>query len=410
MTTGAVELPKRRPKKRREEILNAAAELFARRGYAGVSVDELGDRVGITGPALYRHFRSKREVLTVILDRTMDALSDAATDPPGQRDDALADPADQLRRIISRTTAVAMDSPAAFSVWLREAQHHDPDTMSQFLELRRHSGARWHAAERQANASLTKAELRIREEAVVAVINALSRRPTTVTRTRLEALATGCAMAAVLAPHVGAEHDATGVDDRRSRAEAPWSAPVSRQELILGVAVPLFRAHGFAGVSIDQIGETAGLTGPSVYRYYDSKTAILIDAFDRADARIAIAAERAVSSARSAVDALRLLINAYVEIALDSADLYVVTTRETSSLPLEERQRQSQRARAIADRWVRVLTVLRPGLNRQDINLVVRAMFSVVHQLVQLRTPPSAGHLAAVAMAVATVDLPDTAL
>ena len=405
MSTGAVELPKRRPKNRKEEILGVAAELFARRGYAGVSVDEIGDRVGITGPALYRHFRSKRDVLTVILDRTMDALSGAATDPPGHRDVGLADPADPLRRIISRTTAVAMDSPAAFTVWLREARHHDPDTMSQFVELRRRSGVRWHAAERQANASLTKAELRVREEAVVAVINALSRKPTAVTRTRLEELATACAMAAVLVPPVRDDHGASGFD-RRQPVGAPWSAPVSRQDLILGVAVPLFRAHGFAGVSIDQIGETAGLTGPSVYRYYDSKASILIDAFDRADARVAVAAERAVASARSADEALRLLIAAYAEIALDNADLYVVTTHEASALPFEERQRQSQRARALADRWVHVLTILRPALTRHDVGLVVRAMFSVIHQLVQLPKPPTAAHLAAIATAVATAELP----
>jgi AcrR family transcriptional regulator len=43
---------------RRDQILATAAELFAQRGFHGVSVVELGKACGISGPALYRHFES----------------------------------------------------------------------------------------------------------------------------------------------------------------------------------------------------------------------------------------------------------------------------------------------------------------------------------------------------------------
>jgi AcrR family transcriptional regulator len=52
---------------RREQILAAAAELFARRGFHGVGIDEIGAAVGISGPALYRHFRSKDDMLAQML-------------------------------------------------------------------------------------------------------------------------------------------------------------------------------------------------------------------------------------------------------------------------------------------------------------------------------------------------------
>src|SRR5690349_3745650 len=52
---------------RRSQILIAAADLFARRGYHGVSIGELGAAVGLTGPALYRHFRGKEDLLAEIL-------------------------------------------------------------------------------------------------------------------------------------------------------------------------------------------------------------------------------------------------------------------------------------------------------------------------------------------------------
>jgi AcrR family transcriptional regulator len=52
---------------RREQILATAAELFAARGFHGVSVSELGAACGITGPALYKHFASKDAVLAEMM-------------------------------------------------------------------------------------------------------------------------------------------------------------------------------------------------------------------------------------------------------------------------------------------------------------------------------------------------------
>ncbi|MFT4084448.1 MAG: TetR/AcrR family transcriptional regulator [Nocardioides sp.] len=55
------------PNPRREQILAKAADLFAERGFHGVSVTELGAACGISGPALYKHFSSKDAVLAEML-------------------------------------------------------------------------------------------------------------------------------------------------------------------------------------------------------------------------------------------------------------------------------------------------------------------------------------------------------
>src|SRR4029453_6864345 len=52
---------------RRQQILAAAAELFAARGFHGTSVDDVGAACGISGPALYRHFASKDAMLADML-------------------------------------------------------------------------------------------------------------------------------------------------------------------------------------------------------------------------------------------------------------------------------------------------------------------------------------------------------
>lgn len=52
---------------RRENLLRSAAALFAERGFAAVSTADLGEAVGISGPALYKYFPSKEAVLTELL-------------------------------------------------------------------------------------------------------------------------------------------------------------------------------------------------------------------------------------------------------------------------------------------------------------------------------------------------------
>src|SRR3954468_13030918 len=52
---------------RREQLLAVAAQLFAERGFHGVSIADLGAAVGVSGPALYRHFPGKEALLAELL-------------------------------------------------------------------------------------------------------------------------------------------------------------------------------------------------------------------------------------------------------------------------------------------------------------------------------------------------------
>lgn len=52
---------------RRDALMESAARLFAARGFAAVSTAELGEAVGMSGPALYKHFPSKDALLAEIL-------------------------------------------------------------------------------------------------------------------------------------------------------------------------------------------------------------------------------------------------------------------------------------------------------------------------------------------------------
>jgi AcrR family transcriptional regulator len=64
---------------RRDELLTVAADLFAERGFAKVTVDDIGNAVGVSGPALYHHFDGKESLLGEMLVRISELLLTKAT-------------------------------------------------------------------------------------------------------------------------------------------------------------------------------------------------------------------------------------------------------------------------------------------------------------------------------------------
>ena len=73
---------------RRQQILDIAADLFASRGFHGVSVAELGSACGVSGPALYKHFESKDAMLAemlVTISETLLAEGRCGSRPPTAR-------------------------------------------------------------------------------------------------------------------------------------------------------------------------------------------------------------------------------------------------------------------------------------------------------------------------------------
>jgi AcrR family transcriptional regulator len=96
--TSAAEAPRpgrpqdqrRRDPRRRQRILNAAAELVAERGYHEVGMADIGAAAGITGSAIYRHFDAKSAVLVAMFDHVIDDLSHEASEIVGSGGDALA--------------------------------------------------------------------------------------------------------------------------------------------------------------------------------------------------------------------------------------------------------------------------------------------------------------------------------
>jgi len=110
------ELARARDPDRREKILRAAGEQFARRGYHAVGLADIGAAAGIVGSGIYRHFTSKSAILVALLDQVMGRLIDEA----GQILATEPDAARQREALIQGQVAFAVDDRYLVRLWQRE--------------------------------------------------------------------------------------------------------------------------------------------------------------------------------------------------------------------------------------------------------------------------------------------------
>ncbi|GIO96020.1 TetR family transcriptional regulator [Paenibacillus lautus] len=68
----------KKAEERRNEILDAADELFGQKGFDGTSTNDILEKVGIARGTLYHHFKSKEDIMDALIDRYSDGLLDAA--------------------------------------------------------------------------------------------------------------------------------------------------------------------------------------------------------------------------------------------------------------------------------------------------------------------------------------------
>ncbi|HEU0287539.1 MAG TPA: TetR/AcrR family transcriptional regulator [Nocardioidaceae bacterium] len=100
---------------RREQILASAAELFAQRGFHGVSVHDIGAACDISGPALYRHFAGKDAILSEMLVSISEELL-----AEGRRAADADSPELALRALVDWHIEFALRHPALIVVQERE--------------------------------------------------------------------------------------------------------------------------------------------------------------------------------------------------------------------------------------------------------------------------------------------------
>ena len=103
------------PASSRDKILDVAEALFARRGFAGVGLREVAERVGLGKSSLFHHFKSKAELYLAVLRRVFDRIDESVVPVLG----ASGTHAEQLVRTIDTLIDALAEHPTTARLLLR---------------------------------------------------------------------------------------------------------------------------------------------------------------------------------------------------------------------------------------------------------------------------------------------------
>ncbi|MER5768629.1 TetR/AcrR family transcriptional regulator [Streptomyces sp. NPDC001985] len=362
MTT---EIPRRttarRPPDRKARIVAAAAGLFRERGYHNVSVADVAAAVGITAPALYRHFRGKPDLLLHVVDRTISTIRESVESAP------------DLDTYLRASATGAVERRGAAVLWQREARHLPEGDREELGHTLSGIAGRIGELIHTARPEPAEADRALLAWAVLSVYGSISWHRTSLPRRRFEQLLYRLARAAAHTP-LGVRPSAGG--------DAPAGAypgiAVSRREEILIEAIRLFDERGFQSVSTDDIGEAAGASGPSIYKHFPTKTDLLVAAMVRGGEQRRAGTARALARPGTPRETLDRLLRSYIDFALSQSHLIGLLIGELDQLPEKERKAARQTQREYLALWTQLLGEVRPGLEAPEARIIVGAVLALV--------------------------------
>jgi AcrR family transcriptional regulator len=152
---------------RRAQILAVAARLFARHGFHGVSIADLGGAVGVSGPALYRHFPGKEALLEEMLAGISAHLLDGGRALAAR----IEDPRELLAALVEHHVAFALREPELIVVQDRDLANLPDEARRRVRRLQRTYVEIWVDALRRATPGLSDEAARVAAHAVFGLLN-----------------------------------------------------------------------------------------------------------------------------------------------------------------------------------------------------------------------------------------------
>ncbi|WP_307493158.1 SACE_7040 family transcriptional regulator [Cellulomonas humilata] len=181
---------------RRDALLSSAAQLFAGRGFDGVSIEDLGSSVGVSGPAVYRHFPSKQAVLAALLVGVSEGLLAGGRAVVS----STADDASALTQLVRFHVDFALRDPDVIRVQDRDLAALAPQDRESVRDLQRRYIDLWVDVLARLSPSTDRAELRLRAQATFGLLNSTPHSARSVSSARTRALLEEMALAALGGP------------------------------------------------------------------------------------------------------------------------------------------------------------------------------------------------------------------
>jgi AcrR family transcriptional regulator len=123
----------------RDDILDASAQVFRKKGFHGASMVDIAEALGVQKPSLYHHVKSKQEILLALLDRALIMLTEHISTISSEK----LPPDQKLRKMIRGYLSTLADNADLTAVLLFEHRSLDKKTHIRHVPQRDKFEALW---------------------------------------------------------------------------------------------------------------------------------------------------------------------------------------------------------------------------------------------------------------------------
>jgi len=167
------------------------------------------------------------------------------------------------------------------------------------------------------------------------------------------------------------------MSERRTKGERT-------REAIMSAAAELFRQRGFRETSLSDIGAAAGVSGPAIYRYFDSKGELLSALIEEAAVLWRGTVDAVLSEDTPPIVTLERLIDAAIALQLKNGNLRDVFVQSYRSLDEDARRRVARIERVRTAEWAHVLLEVRPSLTDEEARAAVHMVDGMLRSVTTL--------------------------
>ena len=183
---------------RRERILASATSLFEENGFHGAGIDDIAAAAGVTGPAIYRHFKNKDAVLVALFDRLAERLA-AILDTVAAEGDGVEHRRQGLETLVRLHVRLAFEERALIVIYISEERNLPDAQRRRVRRFQRAYVEAWADLLRPLRPDLSDDERRTAVHAAIGLLNSTGyRRQVGLPRAQAEDMLSRMALVALL--------------------------------------------------------------------------------------------------------------------------------------------------------------------------------------------------------------------
>lgn len=158
----------------------------------------------------------------------------------------------------------------------------------------------------------------------------------------------------------------------------------SRRKLLLDAAADLFLRHPYDLVTVGMVATKAGISGPGLYRHFQSKQALLVAVVEEGLQELHGFARGAADVETDPRAALVAMIEFHVRSVVADLPRTQIFLKNEHALPELDRRRIRREMNMYAQEWVSMVVQLRPDLSEPQVRLLTQAVFSMLNSVATL--------------------------